>query len=214
MADGFDPTYLLGGLCKVSFLFCNAWAQFSMHTLKLKPKGKHYTFGTLLEIYSTYNNKKKKKKKKKKKNAGLYTSISLSFNSDNSLRKHAYPNILKSLHHSWKFSDKNSDICFIFLLKNIDCWYSLEPPHGYADVYLQQPHCICAFWLRNKTYSGVKFQLCIQHNMKHLMSISNQLRCENQMSRIQHFLQDCTQRRLRSACKIRVVWSESSRSSP
>ena len=28
----------------------------------------------------------------------------------------------------WKFSDKNSDI-FHISAQNIDCWYSLEPPH-------------------------------------------------------------------------------------
>ena len=44
------------------------------------------------------------------------------------LRKHAYSIILKNFTtQNWKFTDKKSDI-FIFLLKNMDCGYSLEPP--------------------------------------------------------------------------------------
>ena len=39
---------------------------------------------------------------------------------------------------NWKFSDKNNDIFFIFLLKNIDCGYSLEPPRrGGSNEYQQ-----------------------------------------------------------------------------
>ena len=34
----------------------------------------------------------------------------------------------KFYHQNWKFSDKNSDFFFLFLLKNVDCGYSLEPP--------------------------------------------------------------------------------------
>ena len=34
-----------------------------------------------------------------------------------------------------KFSDKIFDF-FIFLLKNIDCWYSLEPPRCFCILYL------------------------------------------------------------------------------
>ena len=45
------------------------------------------------------------------------------------LRKHAYSNILKILPpKNWKFSDKNSYI-FHISAQNIDCGYSLEPPH-------------------------------------------------------------------------------------
>ena len=45
-----------------------------------------------------------------------------------------------------KFSDKNSDFVFIFLLKNIDCGYSLEPPRwGGSNKYPQS-----MFLSRNK----------------------------------------------------------------
>ena len=30
---------------------------------------------------------------------------------------------------NWKFSDKNSDIFFHISAQNLDCGYSLEPPH-------------------------------------------------------------------------------------
>ena len=47
---------------------------------------------------------------------------------------------------NWKFSDKNSDIFFIFLIKIIDCGYSLEPPHwGSSNEYPQS-----MFLSRNK----------------------------------------------------------------
>ena len=37
-----------------------------------------------------------------------------------------------------KFSDKKALIFFIFLLKNIGCWYSLEPPRrGDSNQYPQ-----------------------------------------------------------------------------
>ena len=46
-----------------------------------------------------------------------------------SLRKHAYSNVLKILPlKNENFQIKSSLIFFIFLLKNIDCGYSLEPP--------------------------------------------------------------------------------------
>ena len=63
-----------------------------------------------------------------------------------SLRKHAYSNILKSFTaKKWKFSDKNSDIFHIFA-QNIDCGYSLEPPHrGGSNEYPQ-----AMFLSRNK----------------------------------------------------------------
>ena len=53
-----------------------------------------------------------------------------------SLRKHAYSNILKILQppKKGKFSDKNSDI-FHIPAQNIDC-YSLEPPRrGGSNEY-------------------------------------------------------------------------------
>ena len=54
-----------------------------------------------------------------------------------SLRKHAYSNILKILQppKKGKFSDKNSDI-FHIPAQNIDCGYSLEPPRrGGSNEY-------------------------------------------------------------------------------
>ena len=43
--------------------------------------------------------------------------------------KHAYSNILKIWPpKKWKFLDKNSDV-FHISAQNIDCGYSLEPPH-------------------------------------------------------------------------------------
>ena len=46
-----------------------------------------------------------------------------------SLRKHAYSNILKFLPpKNENFQMKNSDN-FQISAQNIDCWYSLEPPH-------------------------------------------------------------------------------------
>ena len=42
--------------------------------------------------------------------------------------------------------DKKNLIVFIFLLKNIDCWHSLEPPQrGSSNEYLQS-----MFFSRNK----------------------------------------------------------------
>ena len=54
------------------------------------------------------------------------------------LRKHAYSNILKiSPPQNGKVTDKNSDIFHIFA-QNIDCGYSLEPPHqGSSNEYSQ-----------------------------------------------------------------------------
>ena len=46
------------------------------------------------------------------------------------LRKHAYSNILKILPpKKWKFSDKKIWFFFHVSAQNIDCGYSLEPPH-------------------------------------------------------------------------------------
>ena len=54
------------------------------------------------------------------------------------LRKHAYSNTLKILPpKNDNFSDKNSDIFYISA-QNIDCGYSLEPPHrGGSNEYPQ-----------------------------------------------------------------------------
>ena len=62
------------------------------------------------------------------------------------LRKHAYSSILKILPtKKWEFSDKNSDI-FHISTQNIDCGYSLEPPHrGGSNEYPQS-----MFLSRNK----------------------------------------------------------------
>ena len=47
---------------------------------------------------------------------------------------------------NWKFSDEILIFLFIFLLKNIDCGYSLEPPRrGGTNEYLQS-----MFLSRNK----------------------------------------------------------------
>ena len=57
------------------------------------------------------------------------------------LRKYPYSNILKILQQQkkGKKSDKNSDI-FHISAPNIDCGYSLEPPHrGGSNVY----HNLC-----------------------------------------------------------------------
>ena len=57
-----------------------------------------------------------------------------------SLRKHPYSNILKILQtKQGKFSDKNSDIFLIFA-QNIDCGFSLEPPH---PAVLTSTHNLC-----------------------------------------------------------------------
>ena len=56
----------------------------------------------------------------------------------------------------WKFSDKKSLIFFIFLLKNIDCGYSLEPPRrGVSNEYPQT-----MFWaeIRKILYTPVNPQ--------------------------------------------------------
>ena len=57
---------------------------------------------------------------------------------DNTLRKHAYSNILKILpSKNGNFSDKKSDI-FHISAQNIDCGYSLEPPRwGGSNEYPQ-----------------------------------------------------------------------------
>ena len=54
------------------------------------------------------------------------------------LRKHAYANILKILHHeNENFQTKNPDI-FHNSAQNIDCGYSLEPPRrGSSNEYPQ-----------------------------------------------------------------------------
>ena len=64
-----------------------------------------------------------------------------------SLRKQAYSNILKILPPKIdSFLIKKNLIFFIFLLKNIDCGYSLEPPRrGGSNEY----HNLC-FVSRNK----------------------------------------------------------------
>ena len=67
----------------------------------------------------------------------------------NTLRKHAYSNILKiwpqKKKKKWKFSDKNSDI-FHISAQNIDCGYALEPPRwGGSNTYPQS-----MFLSRNK----------------------------------------------------------------
>ena len=63
-----------------------------------------------------------------------------------SLRKHAYSNILKTLQpKKGNFPIKNSDI-FHISAQNIDCGYSLEPPRrGGSNEYLQS-----MFLSRNK----------------------------------------------------------------
>ena len=57
---------------------------------------------------------------------------------EKSLRKHAYPNILKILPpKNENFRMKNSDI-FHISAQNIDCRYSLEPPRrGGSNEYPQ-----------------------------------------------------------------------------
>ena len=64
----------------------------------------------------------------------------------NSLRKHAYSNILKKLpQKNENFQIKNSDI-FHISAQNIDCGYSLEPPRrGGSNEYPQS-----IFFSRNK----------------------------------------------------------------
>ena len=55
--------------------------------------------------------------------------------------------IEKFITKNGKFSDKNYDIFFLFLLKNIDCGCSLEPPRrGGSNEYPQY-----MFLSRNKT---------------------------------------------------------------
>ena len=56
-----------------------------------------------------------------------------------STKKHAYSNILKILQpKNGLFSDKKILIFFIFLLKDLDCGYSLELPHrGSSNEYSQ-----------------------------------------------------------------------------
>ena len=71
----------------------------------------------------------------------LYTS-----KANDSLRKHAYSNILKILPQKTEnFQIKNSDI-FHISAQNIDCGYSLEPPRqGGSNEYPQS-----MFLSRNK----------------------------------------------------------------
>ena len=68
------------------------------------------------------------------------------FGTADSLRKHAYSNILKILPpKTEKFQMKNSDI-FLISAQNIDCGYSLEPPlRGGSNEYPQS-----MFLSRNK----------------------------------------------------------------
>ena len=63
------------------------------------------------------------------------------------LRKHAYSNILKiSPPKTESFQIKNSNIFFHIFARNIDCGYSLEPPHrGGSNEYPQS-----MFLSRNK----------------------------------------------------------------
>ena len=44
----------------------------------------------------------------------------------------------------WNFLDKNSDI-FHISAQNIDCGYSLEPPHRLTEAVLTSTHNLC-FW--------------------------------------------------------------------
>ena len=71
-----------------------------------------------------------------------------------SLRKHAYSNILKILPpKNENFQIKNSDIFHIFS-QNIDCGYSLEPPHrGSSNEYPQS-----MFLSRNKKSNVYPFK--------------------------------------------------------
>ena len=76
---------------------------------------------------------------------GLYVVI-MPFLRYLSLRKHAYSNILKMLPPTNENIQIKILIFFIFLLKNIDCVYSLEPPHrGGSNKYPQS-----MFFSRNK----------------------------------------------------------------
>ena len=64
----------------------------------------------------------------------------------NSLRKHVYSNILKILQLKKENFQIKILIFFIFLFKNIDCGYSLEPPRrGGSNEYPQS-----MFLSRNK----------------------------------------------------------------
>ena len=57
---------------------------------------------------------------------------------DFSLRKHAYSNIWKTSPSKTEDFQIKTLIFFIFLLQNIDCEYSLEPPwRGDSNEYLQ-----------------------------------------------------------------------------
>ena len=55
-------------------------------------------------------------------------TLKLIAETNNTLRKHAYLNILKILLPKHESLQIKILIFFIFLLKNIDCVYSLEPP--------------------------------------------------------------------------------------
>ena len=58
------------------------------------------------------------------------------------LRKHAYSSILKILQpKNENFQIKNSDI-FHIIAQNIDCGYSLEPPHQGGS---NECHNLCCF---------------------------------------------------------------------
>ena len=68
------------------------------------------------------------------------------------LRKHAYSNILKFLPPNNESFQIKSLMFFIFLLKNINCGYSLEPPRrgsSNAEVVLTSTHNLC-FWAEVK----------------------------------------------------------------
>ena len=82
----------------------------------------------------THTQKKKKKKKKNRKSKTPTTYI-------DTLRKHAYSNILKILQpKTGKFSDKKNSNVFYISAQNIDCGYSLEPPRrGGSNGY---PQCM------------------------------------------------------------------------
>ena len=78
--------------------------------------------------------------------ASLITKTRLFKYIENSLRKHAYSNILKILPpKNENFQIKKSDI-FLITAQNIDCEYSLEPPRrGGSNEYRQS-----MFLSRNK----------------------------------------------------------------
>ena len=76
------------------------------------------------------------------------------YRKNTSLRKHAYSNILNFFSTKiWKFSDKKFDI-FKISAKNIDYWYSLDPPRrGGSNEYPQS-----MFLSRNKKNNVYPYQ--------------------------------------------------------